>query len=393
MIKAKKAGFFVITTKQKSPAYEKKLYAKILKKLRSTYSEPLKGHSLRRVKKLAGFICGMILKKRSTMSALGSGLPQYITAHSKEKACKQFLDNDWNDYQTHYLPYITHYLPLFIEQASSGDSVYFVIDGSQVGNAHVALMVSLVYKNRSLPINWLVKKGGKGHFTTQMHLDLLQQVYGQVKTLLPKDKSVTLLGDGEFDSIGIQLFCRKNGWNYVLRTASNTVMYEGNERFQPKNLEISAQQNYLFVPEVDFTEQRLKKVNFLYWHELKYDQPISLVSNLSEPIDIMNAYDKRYAIECLFKDLKTTSFNLHKTRLTDAFAISNLIMVAAFAFTLLIKLATKYEKSEIRKRLHRIRPDRIVCSVFFFALELISFLLEEDLQFNFDFYKHSMNFP
>ena len=125
----------------------------------------------------------------------------------------------------------------------------------------------------------------------------------------------------------------------------------------------------------------------------KYDQPISLVSNLSEPIDIMNAYDKRYAIECLFKDLKTTSFNLHKTRLTDAFAISNLIMVAAFAFTLLIKLATKYEKSEIRKRLHRIRPDRIVCSVFFFALELISFLLEEDLQFNFDFYKHSMNFP
>ena len=66
-----------------------------------------------------------------------------------------------------------------------------VIDGSQMGNAHVALMVSMVYKNRSIPINWLVKKGGKGHFTTQMHIDLIQQVYQQFKTLLPKDKSLT----------------------------------------------------------------------------------------------------------------------------------------------------------------------------------------------------------
>lgn len=107
----------------------------------------------------------------------------------------------------------------------------------------------------------------------------------------------------------------------------------------------------------------------------------------------MNAYDKRYAIESLFKDLKSNSFNLHKTRLTNALTIHNLIMVAAFAFTLLIKLATKYENKEIRKFLHRMRPDRVVCSIFFFSLELIKFLLEEDIEFNFDFCKYSINFP
>ena len=62
----------------------------------------------------------MLRKKKSTMAALGSGLPQQITAHSQEKACKNFLDNAWNDYQTHYLPYITHFLPLFIENAATG---------------------------------------------------------------------------------------------------------------------------------------------------------------------------------------------------------------------------------------------------------------------------------
>lgn len=100
--------------------------------------------------------------------------------------------------------------------------------------------------------------------------------------------------------------------------------------------------------------------------------------NLLEFIDIMNVYDKRYVIECLFKDLKMMSFNLYKIRLIDVFVISNLIMVVVFVFILFIKLVIKYEKSEIWKCLYRIRFDRIVCFVFFFVLEFIFFLLEED---------------
>ena len=297
----------------------------------SLYPKPPKGHFLRRIKKLAGLICGMIYKKSCAMSAVGSGLPQQITAYGKEKACKEFLDNAWNDYQTHYLPYIQQFLPLFIEQADTESTIYFIIDGSQMGNKHVALMVSMVYKNRSIPVNWIVRKGAKGHFTDEMHLSLIQQVYEQLGMILPKDKPVILLGDGEFDSIKLQGFCRYVGWDYVFRTACNTVMYENNERFQPKNIAVSDQENNLFIPNIDFTNERFKNVNFLYWHDPKYDEPIPLISSLSEAQDIMMAYQKRYAIECLFKDLKSTSFGLHKTRLTSALAISNLIMVAAFA--------------------------------------------------------------
>jgi len=372
---------------------KKRLYRKILLKLLSLYPKGLKGHALKRTKKLAGLICGMLRKKKCTMSAVGSGLPQQITAHSKEKACKTFLDNAWNDYQTHYLPYIKHFLPLFIENANTQQTIYFVIDGSQMGNYHVALMVSLVYKNRSIPICWVVRKGAKGHFTNEMHLDLIEQVYEYFKLQLPINQSVVLLGDGEFDSIGLQNFCRTVGWDYVFRTACNTLMYEQQESFQAKNLAIAPNTDHLFIPNVAFTKEQFKNVNFLYWHDAKYDDPIPLVSNLTEALDIIAAYDKRYAIECLFKDIKSTSFNIHKTRLTSAVAISNLIMVAAFAFTLLIKLATNYEYHEIRKYLHRLRPDRIVCSIFFYALELIDYFLEEDIEFDFYFSNFSKNFP
>ena len=372
---------------------KKRIFRKILQKLLSLYPKGLKGHALKRVKKLAGLITGMLRKKKCTMAAVGSGLPQHITAFSKEKACKNFLDNAWNDYETHYLPYIQQFLPLFIEHACTGSFVYLVIDGSQMGNEHVALMISLVYKNRSIPLCWVVRKGPKGHFTNQMHLDLIEQVYQQLGKCLPADKEVRLLGDGEFDSIELQSFCREVGWDYALRTACNTVMYEQNDRFQPKNLFIPDGIDFLFIPNVDFTKERFKNVNFLYWHDPKYEEPIPIVSNLPEPEDIMIAYDRRYSIECLFKDLKSTSFQLHKTRLKSAMAISNLIMVAAFAFTLLIKLATRYENKEWRKFIHRIRPDRVVCSIFFFALELLDYFLDEDLNFDFHFSKFSNNFP
>ena len=64
------------------------------------------------------------------MSAVGSGLPQRIAAYSKEKACKDFLDNDWNNYETHYLPYIQHCLPLFIAHMNQSSPIYIAIDGS-----------------------------------------------------------------------------------------------------------------------------------------------------------------------------------------------------------------------------------------------------------------------
>lgn len=121
-----------------------RLNRNILKSLLSFYPNRPKGHLLGRLKKLAGFICGMIRTKESTMSAVGSGLPQDITAYSKEKACKNFLDNRWNEHEIYYLPYIEKLLPLFIEQANTGANIYFAIDGSQMGNEHVALMLNMM---------------------------------------------------------------------------------------------------------------------------------------------------------------------------------------------------------------------------------------------------------
>ena len=143
----------------------------------------------------------------------------------------------------------------------------------------------------------------------------------------------------------------------------------------------------LFIPGLEFASGRFKYVNFVCWHDRKkHKDPIFLVSNLDEPGDIIERYDERFSIECLFKDLKSTSFNLQKTRLKSAFAISNLMLIAALAFIMLLCLGLQFEHSPLRKKVQRLRTDRQVLSIFAFACRMLAYLLEQDIAFSFSFH-------
>ena len=341
---------------------------------------------MKRITCLSGLIAGMVRKNSCHMGDIGSGLPQNIDAYSKETAAKRFVVNKWVDYETHYLPFLDQFLRAALAFSLFRSEIRLVMDGSQTGKNHATLMVSLVWRGRGIPLCWFTKKGAKGHFTEKDHLDLFERARQLLQPLLCEEMSVTLLGDGEFDGIALQKSCLACGWNYVLRTACDTILYENAERFQPKMVAPASGENCLFIPDVEFTAERFKYVNFVCWHERsKHQDPIYLVSNLDEPGDIIERYNERFSIECLFKDLKSTSFNLHKTRLKTAFAISNLIIVTALAFIMLLCLGLQFEHSPLRKKVQRLRTDRQVLSIFAFACRLLPYLLENDVGFSFSF--------
>lgn len=355
-------------------------------------SNNVTGHALNRLNNLSGFVCGMIRKGNSNLPDVGSGLPQDINANSKTIAAKRFMSNPHTDFKVHYLPFLQAFLRGILAFSCLQSGIYLVIDGSQVGKDNGALMISLVWRNRGIPICWITKAGGKGHFKAKDHQLVLQQALEILLPLLPKTTAVTLLGDGEFDGIGIQQLCLANNWNYVLRTALNTIFYEEQtHKFQAKSIELAKEQEVLFIPQVEFTKKRFKYVNFVYWHNKnKYQDPIILISNLLCPYDIIKAYKYRYSIECLFKDLKSTSFNLHKTRLKKPKEIKNLIIIAALAFVLLTVLAIQFDEPKYRKKVQRVRPDRKVLSFFSFAYRLIDYFMEYQKEFHFSF-KFSKN--
>ena len=110
-----------------------------------------------------------------------------------------------------------------------------------------------------------------------------------------------------------------------------------------------------------------------------------MISNLTEEKDIIEAYALRYSIECLFKDLKSTSFNIHQTRLKKPQNVHRLIIIAALAFLFLTVLAINFDTIKYRKKVARHRNDRKVVSFFSFAYKLIDYFLDYQIRFSFSF--------
>jgi hypothetical protein len=75
-----------------------------------------------------------------------------------------------------------------------------LLDGMPVGRGCIALLISVAYRKRALPLAWLVVEGSKGHLSDDVHLQLLHQLL----PLVPRHAQVVLLGDGEFDSVLFQ---------------------------------------------------------------------------------------------------------------------------------------------------------------------------------------------
>lgn len=98
-------------------------------------------------------------------------------------------------------------------------TLVLVMDGSVVGRGCIALMIHVVYKGRALPLAWLVRQGKKGHFPEDLHMALVEQVQEWITPGTP----VVVLGDGEFDGIGLQRTLHEAGWSYVCRTGSHVT--------------------------------------------------------------------------------------------------------------------------------------------------------------------------
>jgi hypothetical protein len=339
----------------------------------------------RRIKLLSKLVFGMMTTKSSHLSQISSELSDDIDAKSKETAAKRFLSNKWIKAEEHYLPLLKAFLSVayFLNR---NKEIYFVIDGTQIGKNHTCLMISMVWQKHAIPICWHVKLGGKGNFTEQNHLDLMVKLKEIVKNNLAKDSIITFLGDGEFDGISLQEFCLKQGWNYVFRTRKDSILYEDEDKFLPHHVTPASNQASFFISHVGFTEKRFP-TNFLCWHDKKlYKEPIYLLTNMTNHFEIVSSYDKRFSTECLFKDFKSNGFYLHKTRLKDDFALSNLIMIAAIAVIFLALLAIQFQKPEnqqLIKKIMVVRKNKKTLSFFTFALRLFNSLRIVSINFMF----------
>ncbi|MEM1134670.1 MAG: IS4 family transposase [Bacteroidota bacterium] len=322
---------------------------------------------------MSKIIFSIILSGHSSLQKLGNKLPETTDIESRVKKVKRFLDSKYTDYKTYFLPLIT---PFLRGLASKGELV-IAIDGSDVGKGCTALMVSVVWRKRALPICWLVRKCKKGHLPVSAHLEVLSQLLG----LVPTGCRVILLGDGEFDSIEQQAFCKLHDWQYVVRTSKDTLIQTGDgEQFQLNRLRVSNSKEALFIGDVYLTAKKYGLVNCWVAYNKKEKTSMYWVTNLEYGPDVITYYKKRFGIETIFGDMKSRGFNIHKTRVEDANRIDKLLIIIGIAFLIVFAFGT-FEK-QIKPYLGLIlRKDRVDSySTFQIGLRSMQFWIENHLK-------------
>lgn len=325
---------------------------------------------MNRFEKLTKFIYCVIKKRESSLQKIGEGIEEDIDVESKVKKVKRFLKSKYTDYQSFFLPFIAS----FLAGLGTVPRLFIVIDGSVVGNGCMALMVSLVHGKRSIPLAWLVRKQKKGHMSVELHIDILKQV----AALLPSSPEIILLGDGEFDSVELQELACSQGWNYVLRTAKNTLIETQNgEQFNLGDCYPESTQDHFWLPDTYFSKHRYGVVNCLVWHHRAHENPIYLVSNLGYAPDIMAFYKKRFSIETIFGDIKSRGFNLQKLRVKDPEMISNVLIIVCLAFLIVFALGLNQQQIKISRI---IRKDRVGdYSVFQVGFRIANYVIENQI--------------
>ena len=340
-------------------------YRAIKQALKQLYPKEPQGNLARHLDTLAGLISGIVGSKSTNLPHVASKVPNGKKVESRVKQFTRWVSNDNIECEIYFLPYAEALLAHLASRPLD-----LVMDGSTVGRGCLALLVSVVYQKRALPLAWLVVKGRKGHFPEKSHLALLEQVHA----MIPAQVQVTFLGDGEFDGIGLQETLDGYGWRYVCRTAKNIILCRHGHEFAFETLPLEAGTRFS-LPDVTLRNQGYGPVHAIGWWGEGYDEPIDLLTNLADAAEACEWYRKRARIETFFSDQKSRGFNLHKSHLSDPQRLARLMIAACLAYIWIIDLGVRALQDQWRSVIHRHK--RCDLSLFQLGLRLLDHLLNE----------------
>ncbi len=121
----------------------------------------------------------------------------------------------------------------------------------------------------------------------------------QLQAVLPENCSCILLGDAEFDGIGLLAALQDSPWRYVCRTAKNTQVFEGGMQFALSDLPVQPD-DQIVVPDVLFTLEGYAPVTVMAVCDKGCPEPIYLVTNFDLPDEARHCYKERFQIETFF---------------------------------------------------------------------------------------------
>ena len=342
-----------------------KVYTKIMQKLKKMMPQTPQNQMVT----TAMMIAGIVLGRKAQLSAISLEVPHPAKPASLEKRMHRFIKNERFEVEVNYLPFAELILAHLADKP-----LVLAIDGSNVGRGCMAIMVGVIYKQRAIPLAWLVYKGKKGHTTVERHIAVLRKVL----PLIPTGAQVVLLGDGEYDNTKmLEWVTAHTDWEFVVRTAKNMLITHNGIQYPLREL-CAGHGTCTAASDVLFTAEEFGPVLAIAWWGKSYKDPIFLISNCSSLALVCDYYRRRFRVETLFSDKKSRGFHIEKSHLSDPTRLSRLLLASSLAYIWLIHLGMMVFQDETLRSLID-RTHRTDKSLFRLGLDWVKYSMTHDL--------------
>jgi hypothetical protein len=325
---------------------------------------------------IAMMVTGIVLGRKAQLSVMSLEVPQPAKPASLEKRFHRFVKNEQVEAAVCYLPFAQLILNHLADKP-----LVLAIDGSTVGRGCMALVVGVIYRQRAIPLVWIVYKGKKGHTTADRHIAVLQLV----QPLLPEAAEVVLLGDGEYDTVAMLIWVtRCTDWHFVVRTSKNILITHNGLQYPLQEL-CASRGSCTWAEEALFSQQEFGPVLAIAWWGKQYEDPIFLISNCASPQLACDYYRRRFRLETLFSDKKSRGFHIEKSHLSDPDRLARLLLATSLAYIWLLYLGMMVFQDETKRSLID-RTHRCDKSLFRLGLDWLKYVLTHGLEFTVAFH-------
>lgn len=326
------------------------------------------------VQNFVWLIAGIFHSRSVNLSKIAGKVISRAKNVSTIRRLSRFLASSAVDVRSWYRSTAKVWLSSQLQQAGE---IRLIVDGTKIGFGHQLLMVSLAYRRRAVPIAWSWVRHVRGHSTAARQVVLLKYV----KSLIPQNMPVFLIGDSEFGSMTVLRQLKQWRWFFVLRQKGNTGLWlDERTGWQRLDCLVTKAGQSAWLSNGYLTQNDIFPVSVLIHWQKGEIEPWCLATNLPDAVLTLRYYRRRMWIEEMFADFKKHGFDLESTMLRNSPRLSRLTLAVTFLYVWLLSVGSRTIRTGLRHLVDR--KDRRDLSIFQIGLRYIDRCLLHSLSFS-----------
>ena len=324
------------------------------------------------LRNLSELVAAVTLARNVQLSAIGAQLPVTASEEARQQWVRRQLGNDTEDTLQLFRPLAVSLLAGF-----AGRSVRLILDPTDLAADLTIVQITLAYRGRALPLAWLTT-----YIKPDTVKDAIRLLFAELRTWLPKDARIYLIGDREFHGQDMLALIQEQQWIPVVRTKGNLLVeLEDGTRCRVADLAPEPGQRG-FYQRVWLTgwgwgPYSLSLANAAQAKRgQKPEDPWYIVCTEPATPHILTLYATRMWADEMYRDLKSQGFHLEQTRLTHPERLDRLMLALALAYYWVLGRGIWVDRLQLRRSVDRCKHPK--CSLFTLGLRWIHRLLTLD---------------